>query len=100
EKGQFPFIDQLNLQDKKKKRIYQSEYTDKVENLQNFDAKKSELLVRIESPKEYPNYYFRDLRQDKLNQITFFKNPFTSIQNVHKEVINYQREDGLALSAT
>lgn len=100
EKGQFPFVDQMNLKDKTKKRIYQSNYTDKVENLQKFDPKKNELLVRIESPKEYPNYYFRDLQNNGLKQITSFKNPFVSIQNVHKEVINYKRDDGLDLTGT
>ncbi len=98
--GQIPFIDQVSLKNKTKKRIYQSKYTDKVEDLQNYDPKKNELLVRIESPKEYPNYYFRNVKSDKLNQITSFKNPFISIQNVHKEVINYKRDDGLDLSGT
>ncbi|WP_282124726.1 alpha/beta hydrolase family protein [Algibacter mikhailovii] len=100
EEGQFPFVDQLNLKTQKKNRIYQSEYTDKVEDLRNYDPKKNELLVRIESPKEYPNYYFRNVKKGQLTQITNFENPFKSIQNVHKEVINYKREDGLDLSGT
>ncbi len=100
EKGQFPFVDQVNLKTQKKNRVYHSEYTDKIEDLRNFDPKKNELLVRIESPKEYPNYYFRNIKKDKLTQITSFENPFKSIQNVHKEVINYKRDDGLELSGT
>ena len=100
EEGQFPFVDQLNLKTQKKNRIYQSEYTDKVEDLRNYDPKKNELLVRIESPKEYPNYYFRNVNNRQLTQITNFENPFKSIQNVHKEVINYKRDDGLDLSGT
>ncbi len=98
--GQFPFLDQLNLKDLKKKRVYQSKYTDKVENLQDYDITNNQLLVRIESSTEYPNYSFRDVKRNKLKQITFFKNPFLSIQNVHKEVINYKRDDGLDLSGT
>lgn len=100
EKGQFPFLDQINLNDLKKKRLYQSKFTDKVEDLRSFDVANNQLLVRIESPTEYPNYYFRDLKGNKLTQVTSFKNPFVSIQNVHKEVINYKRDDGLALSGT
>lgn len=99
-KGQFPFLDQMNLKDLKKKRIYQSKYTDKVEDLRSYDHVKNELLVRIESPTEYPNYFFRNLKGNKLTQITHFENPFISIQNVKKEVINYKRDDGLALSGT
>lgn len=98
--GQFPFVDKLDLKTKEKERVYQSSYTDKLENLSDFDPKKNKLLVRIESKTDYPNYYFRHIKRNKLEQITYFQNPYKSIQNVHKEVINYKREDGLALSGT
>ena len=98
--GQFPFLDQMNLKDFETKRLYQSEYTDRLENLADFDSEKKSLLVSIQSPTDYPNYYFRDLKKKKLIQITAFENPFKSIQNVHKEVINYKRDDGLDLSGT
>lgn len=100
EEGQFPFVDRINMKNLKKKRLYQSEYTDKVEGLRDYDPGKDLLLVRIESPGEYPNYYFRNLKRDNLEQITFFENPFKSLQDVHKEVINYERADGLELSGT
>lgn len=100
EKGQFPFIDKINLKSLKTSRLYQSEYTDKLENLNNYDVEKSELLVRIESPDEYPNYFIRDLKKNKLVQLTDFDNPFKSIQGIHKEVITYKRDDGLELSGT
>ncbi len=98
EEGQFPFLDQFNLKSKKKKRLYQSDHTDKVEDLRDYDPESERLLVRIESPAEYPNYFFRQLKKDDLIQLTFFENPFKSIQDVHKEVISYKREDGLELS--
>ncbi|MEM9686174.1 MAG: prolyl oligopeptidase family serine peptidase [Bacteroidota bacterium] len=100
EKGQFPFVDKLNLKTQKKRRLYRSKYTDKLENLSGYDPKKNQLLVRIESKSEYPNYYYRNLRNKRLTQLTAFENPFKSIQNVHKEVITYKREDGLELSGT
>jgi dipeptidyl aminopeptidase/acylaminoacyl peptidase len=100
EKGQFPFVDAFNLKSEKKRRIYQSKYTDKKEDLRRYDYRKSELLVQIESPSEYPNYFFKDVKRNVLKQLTYFENPFKSIQSVHKEVINYKREDGLDLSGT
>jgi len=100
QEGQFPFLDQIELSTKETKRLYQSTYTDRLENLSEYDAKKERLLVRIESPADYPNYYFRDLKKGTLNQITAFANPFKSIQDVHKEVITYKRDDGLELSGT
>ncbi len=100
DKGQFPFIDKINLKSLKTSRLYQSEYTDKLENLTSYDVDKSDLLVRLESPNEYPNYFIRDLKKNQLRQLTNFDNPFKSIQDIHKEVITYKREDGLDLSGT
>jgi len=98
--GQFPFLDEMDLGSRKTKRLYRSEYTDRLENLSDYDVKNRKLLVNIQSPTDYPNYFFRDLKKKKLNQITAFENPFKSIQDVHKEVIHYKRDDGLELSGT
>lgn len=98
--GQFPFVEEMDLSSKKKKRLYTSKVEGKKEDLRSFKPSQKRLLVRIESPSEYPNYYFRDLTENKLNQLTDFDNPFKSIQEVHKEVIDYKREDGLDLSGT
>lgn len=100
EKGQFPFVDEISLNNFSTKRLYESTYTDKLENLSQYDPEKNRLLIRIESKSEYPNYYFRPLKTGNLEQITFFENPFKSIENVHKEVISYKRDDGLELSGT
>ncbi len=102
EKGKFPFIDEMNLKTKKTERLYQSKLTDKIEDISSaIDMNKGEILVRIESKNEYPNYYIRNIKK-KIAPIplTQFKNPFNSIQNVHKEVIKYKRDDGLELSGT
>ena len=101
-KGQFPFIDELNLKTLETKRLYQSVYTEKMEeifDIENF--KKGEALVRIQSKNEYPNYYFRNFRQkEALTQLTHFTNPFESIKDVYKELIKYKRADGVELSGT
>jgi dipeptidyl aminopeptidase/acylaminoacyl peptidase len=100
--GQFPFIAEFNLKTLKSKRIYQSAYTDKMEEIIDVeDYKKGEALVRIQSRNEYPNYYFRNIKKkNTLTQITHFPNPFESIKDVYKEVIKYQRADGVELSGT
>ena len=102
EKGKFPFIDKMNLKTKETSRLYQSELTDKVEDISSaLDMKKGEILVRLESKNEYPNYYIRNIKKKMAPiPLTQFENPFSSIQNVHKEVIKYKRDDGLELSAT
>ena len=101
-KGKFPFVDEMNLKTLKTKRLYQSKLTDKVEDLSYaLNMKKGEIVVRIESKNEYPNYYIRNIKKRVKNiPLTQFENPFKSIQDVHKEVIKYKREDGLELSGT
>lgn len=99
--GQFPFIDEYNLKTLKSKRLYTSKIQDKKEDLLSIeDFKKGEVLVQIQSKNDYPNYYFRNIKNNKLTQITSFQNPFESIKNVYKEVIKYKRKDGVDLSGT
>ena len=98
--GQFPFIDQMNLKSLKKVRLYESTYKDKMEDLIDFDVDAKMILTRIESATEYPNYFFRDLKANDIKRITSFDNPFSSITEVSKEVIEYKRSDGIDLSAT
>lgn len=100
EDGQFPFVDEMDLKSGKKQRLYQSPYTDKVEDIRDYDPEKNEILVRVESPKEYPNYYFKNLKKGDARQLTHFENPFKGIEDVHKEVIKYKRDDGVELSGT
>ena len=101
EEGQFPFVEKMDLNSLKKTRLYTSKLEGKLENLIEYDPEKDQLLVRIESANEYPNYYYKSLikRRGPI-QLTDFDNPYKSIQNVHKEVITYKRDDGLELSGT
>ncbi len=101
-KGQFPFIDQLDLRTQKKTRMYQSTLTDKLEELITFvDDSKSTVLIRLQSQTSYPNYYVRTLKSKKEPvALTAFENPFKSIANVYKEVLKYKRADGVELTAT
>ncbi|MFK8013262.1 MAG: alpha/beta hydrolase family protein, partial [Marinicellaceae bacterium] len=101
QEGQFPFVDKMDLSTFEKTRVYQSEYTDKIESLRDaIDLENGKILVRIQSATEFPNFYIRDIKKDKLQQLTAFNNPFKSLENVHKEILKYKRADGLELSAT
>ncbi|MHA7832271.1 MAG: S9 family peptidase [Flagellimonas sp.] len=101
EEGQFPFVEKFDLNNLKKTRLYTSRLENRLENLIEYNPEKDQLLVRIESANEYPNYYYKSLVKRKGPvQLTDFENPYKSIQNVHKEVITYKRDDGLELSGT
>lgn len=100
--GRHPFLDKFNIKTQKSERLWQAKNKDNFENIISLlDAKTGQVLTRIESPTEYPNYYRRDIQSKNAPEaITHFANPFKAMQGVHKEVINYKREDGLALSGT
>ena len=97
--GQFPFIDEFDFKNLKTKRIYTSNKKGQIESLNTFiDVDKKQVLTRVETPNQYPNYYNLDLKSGKSTPITNFENPFASIADVKKEVIHYKREDGVDLN--
>ena len=100
--GVKPFIDELDLKTKKTKRLWQADGKSTLESIaEAIDMKKGIILTSIESQNQFPNYYLRNIKKKEApKQITFRDNPFKSLENVHKEVIKYKREDGLELSAT
>jgi dipeptidyl aminopeptidase/acylaminoacyl peptidase len=101
-KGQYPFVDKLNLTTLKSTRWYQSTLNQQKEDISTIvDYKKGTALVMLQSATEYPNYYFRNInKKNELKPITHFKNPFESIKDVHKELVKYKRKDGVALTGT
>ncbi len=99
--GQFPFIEEFDLNSGQKKRLYTSKLTDKKESfIEILDPKKGDLLVTQQSAKDFPNYFIRNYKTGKTTPITNFENPFKTLGNVHKEVITYKRNDGVTLSGT
>ena len=99
--GQFPFIDELDLNGLGKKRLYASKLKDSKESIIDIlDAKSGKVLVIEQSSSLYPNYFIRDIKNGKATPITQFENPFASIKDVYKEVINYKRNDGVELTGT
>ncbi len=101
DEGVRPFIDQFNYKTKNTDRLWRADGKETLESILDLkDPKKGILLTRIESKSQFPNYYFRNIKTGDLTQITDFKNPFAGLQNVHKKVVKYKRDDGLELSGT
>ncbi|WP_437919113.1 prolyl oligopeptidase family serine peptidase [Sphingobacterium sp. LRF_L2] len=99
--GQFPFIDALDMNKLAKTRVYTSDVKGKKEDIVRvLDIKKGEILVSIQSPAAYPNYFIKNIKSKKTIAVTAFDNPFKSLEGVYKEVIHYKRKDGVKLSGT
>ena len=63
--GSFLFLDETNLATGNTARLYQSNYSNQFEQLYDYDPKKKNLRVRIESKTDYPNYFKRSLEKKK-----------------------------------
>lgn len=99
--GQYPFIEELDMATFAKKRLYTADSKGKKETISRIvDVKKGDILVSIQSPTEYPNYYIKNIKSKKSKALTAFANPFKGLEGVHKEVIHYKRKDGVNLSGT
>ncbi len=97
-----PFFDEYSLKTKTPKRLWRADGKSNLEYISEvINAQQGVLLTRVESQTDYPNYFIRNtIKRIAQQQITFFKNPFESIEGIHKEVITYKRADGVELSGT
>ncbi|MBA8987890.1 alpha/beta hydrolase family protein [Sphingobacterium cellulitidis] len=99
--GEFPFIDEYDFKTQKKKRIYTAKESNMQERISSvIDIDKGDILVSLQSPTDFPNYYSKNIKSGKQKAVTEIANPFQSLDKVHKEVLNYKRKDGVDLSGT
>jgi dipeptidyl aminopeptidase/acylaminoacyl peptidase len=98
--GNRPFLDKLDLTTLKTKRLWRSEAPYYESLVQLLDERSLRLLTRRESTSEPPNYFIRDLSENQIHQITAFPHPAPQLAEVHKELIRYERADGIKLTAT
>jgi dipeptidyl aminopeptidase/acylaminoacyl peptidase len=97
--GDRPFLDELDLDTFERKRLWQSKPPCYEIPISLIDPQKGILLIRREAVEEPPNFFIRNLCQDSLVPVTAFSHPYPGIKGLHKELITYQREDGVHLSA-
>ncbi len=100
--GMRPFFRQYNLKTKATEELWRANGKENLERIiEVLDPKQGVLLTRVEAANIFPNYFIRNTKKRIApQQITFFDNPFKSIENIHKELITYKRDDGVELSGT
>jgi dipeptidyl aminopeptidase/acylaminoacyl peptidase len=99
--GDRPFLDRMSLVNFQTERLWRSEgevYETFAELLAP-DA--SRIMTSRESPTDPPNYFIRDLGAGELTQFTDYTDPANDFATaITKELVTYQRDDGVNLSAT
>ncbi len=96
--GERPALDRLNLKTLKKERIFHS----KENSYEQFIAfaGKDNIITRYESKNEPPNFFLVDLKKQERTTLTSFRDPAPQLTGLKKELVKYQRSDGVPLSGT
>jgi dipeptidyl aminopeptidase/acylaminoacyl peptidase len=96
--GDRPFLDEYDIASGKTKRLWRSEapYYEMV--VLPLDMAKGLVITSRQSVQEPPNYYLRNLINNNLVPITRFEHPYPQFRDIQKELVTYEREDGVKLS--
>ena len=98
--GNRPFLRKLDIKSGETEELFRSEAPYYEYPLDFIDLNKGKVLTARESVTEPPNFYIRDVKKDKLSPLTAFPHPYPELAQVRKEFIQYEREDGVPLTAT
>ncbi len=98
--GDRPFLDRFDLRTKEHKRLWRSEAPYYEYAVDLLDPDKMTALTRRETKTDPPNYFVRDLVSGDIQQITDFPHPAPQLTDVYKEMVRYERADGVKLTAT
>jgi len=97
--GDRPFLDRFNVKDLQAKRIFHCDDKSYEEVVALLAPDGSKFLTRYETPADSPNYFLRSASGDT-TPITHFPNPTPQLLGIKKELVTYQRPDGVGLSMT
>jgi dipeptidyl aminopeptidase/acylaminoacyl peptidase len=97
--GDRPFLDRFEIATGRTTRLFRSDAPHYEAPVELLDAEGRRLLTRRESVDEPPNYFVRDLRSERLAQLTRFADPAPELAGLEPELIRYTRADGVELSA-
>ncbi|MCR4339451.1 MAG: prolyl oligopeptidase family serine peptidase [Gemmatimonadaceae bacterium] len=97
--GDRPFLDRIELSTGKTERLWRSEAPYYEQIVAVLDDAAARVVTQRESLKDPPNYFLRDIRANRLTQLTRFADPAPQYAAVEPRLITYKRDDGVQLSA-
>jgi dipeptidyl aminopeptidase/acylaminoacyl peptidase len=98
--GSRPFLDKMDLNTGEKSRMFQCAEKS-FESVVAFLAdSRSTILIRHETTTEPANYFTVDLKSGKRTKLTDVRDPAPELTGLKKELIKYERSDGVPLSGT
>jgi dipeptidyl aminopeptidase/acylaminoacyl peptidase len=91
-----PFLDRYNLATGQSERLFHSAETSYETVDAVLDDQGTRFITRRESPSEPPNFYLHNGASEKA--LTDFKDPMPQLRRIKKQLVTYQRPDGVPLS--
>jgi dipeptidyl aminopeptidase/acylaminoacyl peptidase len=98
--GERPALDRLNLKTLRKERLFHSKEKNYEQFISFAGADRKKFITRYESQTEPPNYFLTELAKDQRTALTDFKDPAPQLTGLKKELVKYNRADGVELSGT
>lgn len=98
--GARPRLDRLNVKTLAKQTLFQARGNSFEPFLSFIGGNRNLILSRYESQKEPPNYFIVDLKKKTRTTLTDFKDPAPQLTGLRKELVKYNRPDGVPLSGT
>jgi dipeptidyl aminopeptidase/acylaminoacyl peptidase len=104
--GDRPFLDRMTLADLATERIWRCEGECLESVVDVLSADGSRFITEHQSPTEPPNYWVRNLAvqggvgSPARYALTEFEDPAPQLRQIKKELVKYERADGVKLSAT
>jgi dipeptidyl aminopeptidase/acylaminoacyl peptidase len=98
--GNRPFVDRFELASGRTERLWRSESPWYEEAVAMLETDGPVVLTRREASDQPPNFRWRHLASGESGAITDFPHPMPGLRDTHREVITYEREDGVSMSAT
>ena len=97
--GIYPFLDSFDLETQATQRLWQCQdpYFESVAEI--LDDQAQILITRRQSQIEPPNYYLKNGNGEP-KILTSYQDPAPQLAGIQKEVVQYERADGVKLSAT
>jgi len=101
--GERPFLDRFHLKTLTTERLFRCDERSYETVIALLRDDGTEVLTRWETPTDPPNYYVRTLSGGSataMRALTRFPDPTPELRKITKQLVTYQREDGVQLSFT
>ena len=98
--GDKPFLDKFNLKTMEKERLFQCGENSYETFIDFIGKSREQILTSFETKSEPPNYHVYNLKNKEREKLTDYIDPAPQMTGLKKQLIKYEREDGVQLSGT